>query len=307
MSVRRKAYIANTLRKRIEHSLRIRALSPGDRLPSIREIGNELGADPRVVLAAYRTLAEDGLVVLRPRSGVFVAPVCALPGEDRPPPPGLLAEILVSGVIRGFSLLTFTDNLRLAAFGRTLRAAVIAGTTDQVQGLCRELRADYGLQSTGVLGDQLKSGSGVPTALKRAHLLVTTEKFGLATTELAAQLEKPVIVVSVRPAFVGDEWQTLIRSGRIYIVAADPNFLAVVRGYLRTTVDLGNIKMLVVGRDDLGMIPLDAPTYVTEAARQMLGRTHVPGRLIPPTRLFAEDCVRAIIKFIVAANTSDNS
>ena len=307
MAVRRKAYIANTLRKRIEHSLQTRALSPGDRLPSTREIGSELGADPRVVLAAYQTLADDGLVVLRPRSGVFVSPVSALPGVDRPPSSDFLAEVLVRGVVRGFSLLSFTDSLRIAAFGRTLRAAVIAGTVDQVEGLCRELRVDYGLQSTGIHGDQLKSGSAVPTAIRRAHLLVTTERYGAAITQIAEQLDKPVIVVNVRPAFVGEEWQGVVRGGRVYIVAADAGFLAIAREHLRTAVDLGNIKMLIAGRDDLGIIPPHAPTYVTEAARQKLGKTRIPGRLIPPTRLFAEDSVRAIIDFIVARNTSDIS
>ena len=305
MAVRRKAYIANTLRKRIENSLQTRALSPGDRLPSIREIGSELGADPRVVLAAYQALADDGLVVLRPRSGVFVAPVSALPGEDRLPPKDLLAEVLVGGVIRGFSLLSFTDNLRIAAFGRTLRAAVVSGMIDQVQGLCRELRVDYGLQTTGLLPDQLKSGSVVHAAIRRAHLLITTESFGPAIMSLAEELEKPVIIVNVRPAFVGDEWQAVMRSGRIYVVAADPGFLPIVRGHLRTTVDLDNIKMLIAGRDDLAVIPPNAPTYVTEAARQKLGKTRVPGRLIPPSRLFAEDSVRAIIEFIVTANTDN--
>lgn len=307
MAVRRMAYIANTLRKRIENSLQTRALSPGDRLPSTREIGSEFGADPRVVLAAYQTLADDGLVVLRPRSGVFVAPVSSLPAADRLPSTDLLAEVLVGGVVRGFSLLSFTDNLRIAAFGRALRAAVVAGTIDMVQGMCRELRVDYGLHSTGLLGDQLKSGSVIHAAIRRAHLLVTTKSFGLAIAPLAAELKKPLIIVNVRPAFVGEEWQAVIRSGKIYIVAAEASFLPIVRDHLRTTVDLGNIKLLVAGRDDLGVIPPNAPTYVTEAARQKLGKTRVPGRLIPPTRVFAEDSVRAIIKFIVATNTADNS
>jgi DNA-binding transcriptional regulator YhcF (GntR family) len=307
MAVRRKAYIANTLRKRIENSLQTRALSPGDRLPSTREIGSELGADPRVVLAAYQTLADDGLVVLRPRSGVFVAPASALPGEERLPPPDLLEDVLVSGVVRGFSLLSFTDNLRIAAFGRTLRAAVIAAATDLVEELRRELQVDYGLQSTGILESQLKPGSGTPAAIQRAHLLVTTTALSPSVAKLAGQLEKPVIVANLRPAFVGEDWQAILRRGRIYIVAADSSFLAVARNYLKSTVDLGNIRMLVAGRDDLTVIPPYAPTYVTEAARQKLGKTRVPGRAIPPARLFAEDTVRAIIKFIVARNTSDTS
>ena len=169
------------------------------------------------------------------------------------------------------------------------------------------MRVDYGLQSTGLLGGQLKSGGVVPAAIRRAHVLVTTKTFGSAVTPLAAELEKPVVVVNVRPAFVGEEWQAVVRGGRVYIVAADPSFLPTVHGHLRTTVDLANIKMLVAGRDDLGIIPPHAPTYVTEAARQKLGKTRVPGRLIPPTRWFAADSVRAIIPFNVSRNTSDKS
>lgn len=307
MSVRRKAFIADTLRKRIEHSLQTRALSPGDRLPSTREIGSELGADPRVVLAAYQTLANDGLVVLRPRSGVFVAVGNGPPDVDRLPATDLLAEVLVGGVVRGFSLLGFTDALRIAAFGRTLRAGVVAGSVDQLHGLCRELRADYGFQSTGLLESQLNAGRTIPAAIKRAHLLVTTKGCAPAVTRLAGELDKPVIVVNVRPVFVGEKWKAVIRNRKIYVIAVDPGFQATIRDYLRTTVDLSNVEILIAGRDDVGAIPPRAPTYVTEAARQRLGRMRVPGQLISPTRLFAEDTVRALVNFIVARNTSDDS
>ena len=129
------------MQKRIEHSLRIRALSPGDRLPSTREIGSEFDVDPRVALAAYQALAEEGLVVLRPRSGVFVAPASA-PSEERSPSAEFLTDTLVAGVVRGFSLRRFTDDLRIAALGRRLRATVIANTADEAYGLSRELKVD---------------------------------------------------------------------------------------------------------------------------------------------------------------------
>jgi len=306
MSVRRKAFIAETIRKRIEHSLQTRALSPGDRLPSTREIGSELGADPRVVLAAYRTLADDGLVVLRPRSGVFVAVGSAPLDADAMPATDLLAEVLVGGVVRGYSLLGFTDALRIAAFGRTLRAGVVAGTVDGVHGLCRELRADYGLQCTGLLDGQLKAVRTIPSEFKRAQLVVTTKGCASAVTPLAKELGKPVIVVNVRPAFFGERWKAVIRSRKIYVVAADPGFPALVRDHLTTTVDLSNLKILIAGRDDVGTIPPQAPTYVTEAARQRLGKMRVPGQLLPPTRLLAEDTVRALVNFIVSRNTSDD-
>lgn len=301
MPAHRKAFIASSLRTRIEHSLRSRALAPGDRLPSTREIGDEFDVDPRVVLAAYQALAEEGLVVLRPRSGVFVAPATS-PNDERPPSGDFLTDILVAGVVRGFSLLRFTDDLRIAALGRRLRATVIAKTVDQAYGLSRELKADYGLETTTLLPEQMASGNGVRSALQRTHLVVTTSALETEVSALAARLGKPVIVADVRPPFVENEWKTFLRSGRAYVIAADPRFLELLRNYLQTVVDLRNVRMLLAGRDDLTAIPPQAPTYVTEAARQKLGKTQIPGRLISPPRLLAENCVRAIIKFIVTTN-----
>lgn len=301
MAAHRRTFIASTLQKRIEHSLRTRALAPGDRLPSTREIGTEFDVDPRVALAAYQLLAEEGLVVLRPRSGVFVAPASS-PSEDRSPSVDFLADILVAGIVRGFSLLRFTDDVRIAALGRRLRATVIANTADQAYGLSRELKVDYGLETTTLLPEHVAAARAAHSALQRTHLVVTTRVMGTEVSALAAKLGKPVIVADFRPPFVEDEWKTLLRSGRAYIVAADPRFLELTRNYLQSVMDLRNVRMLLAGRDDLTTIPPRAPTYVTEAARQMLGKFQIPGQLIPPPRLLAENCVRAIVSFIVTTN-----
>jgi DNA-binding transcriptional regulator YhcF (GntR family) len=301
MPAHRRAFITSTLQKRIEHSLRTRALSPGDRLPSTREIGGEFDVDPRVVLAAYQTLAEEGLVVLRPRSGVFVAPASS-PREERAPSGAFLTDILVAGLVRGFSLSRFTDDLRIAAFGRRLRATVIAGTSDQAYGLSRELKVDYGLETTTLLPEQVASGNVIRSALQRTHLVVTTGALEDEVSALSARLGKPVIIADIRPPFVEEEWKAFLLSGRAYIIAVDPRFLDLARGYLSSVLDLRNIRMLLAGKDDLSSIPPHAPTYVTEAARQKLGKSQIPGRLISPPRILAENCVRAITSFIVAMN-----
>ena len=305
MPAHRRAFIASTLQQRIEHSLRTRALSPGDRLPSTREIGGEFDVDPRVALAAYQALAEEGLVVLRPRSGVFVAPV-GTSAEAPSPSAEFLTDTLVAGVVRGFSTLRFTDDLRIAAFARKLRATVIAPTADQAYGLSRELRVDYGLETTTLLPEHVATGSVVRSALQRTHLVVTTGALKDEVSRLAALLRKPVIIVDVRPPFVESEWKNVLRAGRAYVVAADARFLEIVRKFLERTVDLRNVRMLLVDRDDLSTIPPNAPIYVTEAARQKLGKSRIPGRLISPPRLLAENSVRAIITFIVNANTKQN-
>lgn len=47
-------------------------LSPGDRLPTVRELAAQLGVSPATVSHAWQTLASAGLIVSRGRSGSFV-------------------------------------------------------------------------------------------------------------------------------------------------------------------------------------------------------------------------------------------
>jgi len=257
--------------------------------------------DPRVALAAYQALAEEGLVVLKPRSGVYVAPATSL-DDERPPSRDFLADTLVGAVVRGFSLSRFTDDLRIAALGRRLRATVFGATEDEAQGLSRELKMDYGFDTTTLLREDVREGKLGRSAIQRTHLVVTTKALEKEVSEVAERFGKQFMVVDIRPPFVEKEWKAFLRSGRAYIVAADPRFLDRVRNYLEKVVDLRNVRMMIVDRDDLTTIPPQAPTYVTEAARRKLGKFRIPGRLIPPARLLAENSVRTLVAFVVKMN-----
>jgi len=61
----------------IERRVADHELLPGDRLPPVRALADELGLAPSTVAAAYRRLGERGIVVGRGRRGTFVS--------DRPP------------------------------------------------------------------------------------------------------------------------------------------------------------------------------------------------------------------------------
>ncbi|MGW1595236.1 GntR family transcriptional regulator [Streptomyces sp. NPDC002343] len=60
--------IAEELRGRIASG----ALAPGDRLPSVAELGREYGVSPSVGARAYSVLVHDGLVVSRHGAGHYV-------------------------------------------------------------------------------------------------------------------------------------------------------------------------------------------------------------------------------------------
>ena len=59
------------------------ALSPGDRLPSVREASRSLGISPSTVFEAYYLLEAQGLIHARPRSGYYVSPRLKTDGAMR--------------------------------------------------------------------------------------------------------------------------------------------------------------------------------------------------------------------------------
>lgn len=59
-------------------------LSPGDTLPSVRELASELQVNPRTVSQAYAELEGEGVVRVRPGKGTFVAPDIRPEVDERP-------------------------------------------------------------------------------------------------------------------------------------------------------------------------------------------------------------------------------
>lgn len=300
---RRRDEIRDALRRRVLNGLRGGTLRRGDRLPSAREVSTQLDADPRVVLAAYRVLAEEGLVELRERSGIFVASSPQDGGEGAPSAQWL-AELLAQGVAREVPAPELGAWLSRVAAGR-LRAAVVASTVDQVEGICRELRDYYGIDAVPLpLGSPPRTTDRIPPALKKAAMIVTTEAQGAAMRRLGERLGIPVVSISVRSDLVGPEWRLLLRNP-VYVVVTDHRFVQTLRHFFADTPGVDNICPVVLGRDPLDTIPVGAATYVTHSARTRLGDAPIPGRVVPPARIFSEDCAREILEIIVRSNLEE--
>jgi GntR family transcriptional regulator len=56
----------------VKHAIDVGALSPGDQLPAIRRVAEDLVINPNTVAKAYRDLEHDGVIELRQGSGAFV-------------------------------------------------------------------------------------------------------------------------------------------------------------------------------------------------------------------------------------------
>lgn len=65
------------LMDQIKHAIETGALRPGDQLPTIRALGEELVINPNTVIRAYRDLQHEGVIELRHGSGAFISEAVA--------------------------------------------------------------------------------------------------------------------------------------------------------------------------------------------------------------------------------------
>jgi GntR family transcriptional regulator len=61
------------LMEQVRHAIETGALKPGEQLPSIRPLAEELVVNPNTVAKAYRELEHDGVIELRHGAGAFVS------------------------------------------------------------------------------------------------------------------------------------------------------------------------------------------------------------------------------------------
>jgi GntR family transcriptional regulator len=61
------------LMEQVKHAVETGALRPGEQLPGIRPLAEELVMNPNTVAKAYRELEHDGVIELRHGAGAFVS------------------------------------------------------------------------------------------------------------------------------------------------------------------------------------------------------------------------------------------
>jgi len=292
--------IVESLRGRILRGLQVGTLRTGDRLPSARELVGEFHADHRIILTAYRQLAAEGLVQVRERGGIYIAATNDAIGF----PLGtgeVFVDILTTGFGHEIAGPALHDWLRRVTETLRLRALVVATTRDQMAGLSRELRDDFGLAADGIIGSELAVERPLPSIARRADVVIATRAQASLGERVANELARPLLFVDVRPDLVAGEWALLLRRPAWAIVGS-AEVGDMLRQFFSDVPGAENLQVLVFGRDDLGVIPEGAPTYATPAVREQLDEARLRGRLVPPARTIATESARTIFRFIVRAN-----
>jgi GntR family transcriptional regulator len=69
------------LMEQIKHAVETGALRPGDQIPTIRALAQELVMNSNTVVRAYRELEHEGIVELRHGLGAFISPSVSARGK----------------------------------------------------------------------------------------------------------------------------------------------------------------------------------------------------------------------------------
>lgn len=291
------------MRRRITEELKSGATEHGDRLPSVREIAEELGVHSRAVVAAYQQLVEEGLVEIRSRSGVYVTGALTPAGNAVAIPRRWMLETLLEAIQRNIPLARLAEHIHSSITTRRLCVAVVECNEDQLDSMSYELRTYLGLEVVAIPLESLEDAS-MSSKLAKVDLLVSASHDEFVA-RIAAAIRKPYVITRVRPALTYRLSRLLARGG-VYFLVVDPRFGTKMRRLVAPMAASENFHVLVVNQDDLAVIPEGAPTYAMRIVHQKAANRRHRGSEITPQRIFADDTMREILSRMLDASEETN-
>jgi GntR family transcriptional regulator len=112
------------LMEQVKHAVETGVLRPGDQLPGIRALAEQLVVNPNTIAKAYRELQHEGVIDLRHGSGAFISQG---DGVGRRPVLVRAVQPLVSGLIERLRARGLTDDEIRRLFDAELARAERAG------------------------------------------------------------------------------------------------------------------------------------------------------------------------------------
>ncbi len=274
------------VRDQILTALHFGRLHPGGRVPSVRRLADLTGMNRKTVHRAYRRLAREGLLDVRPGSGTFIAESngrattapsttdllrsinrCRAEAARLGVPPAVFSEFIVNYVGGGLQELT---------------VAAVECNREQIGVIADDLRAGLGVHAQPVLLNDLNVAPR--RALGSSRGIVTTDCHWSEVLAAVKPLGLPVYRVALDPTFP----QVLAhhaKHGPVLMIVRDTGFAPV---FLRLLEQLG-VPKEQIGRFTF-LEPGEAPAALLKAAPEasvyvspLVGET-VSARLPHPLR-----------------------
>lgn len=224
------AIVLDVLRDRIISGLYLGFWEPGDRLPSIREIADAENVDRKTAAAAYRRLEGEGLVEVKPRSGVYLrdAPTSSPPGPIERLHRRWLEHTYSGARELGLDTRAILDLIRAVAEIERVRVPVVECNWAQAESIAAELRARIDVQAVPYLIEDLRPDDPL---LTEVPVMVSTP-YHRADLDLLAASDRLVIEVTT-PSSVLDALRRAFNGDRVAILAANHVLTHKIRRALR--------------------------------------------------------------------------
>lgn len=293
--------VSDRLRTGIAAALDLGYLRPGDRLPGTREAATVSGIDHRVISAAYRRLAAEGLVEVRPRRGPVVAALAPADAEPLGETPEWLAGVLEGAAQLQVRLPSLSDLVRRWTQSVAVRCLCVDGTEDGRVALMHEMTAQWGMECTPAAPEERGSQRELAVAIRASDLVVTTHFSAGAVRALARSAGKPVVVAAARADLV-EAMEDALRRGPLTAVVADAAFAE----RLRVVPHGDRLRVVVAGdAEQVEALGPEETVLLTLAAQQKVRR---PLRLLAaPGHFIAPLDARALARVLIRANLSSRA
>ena len=235
----REGTLVEQARGQIISALHTGMLHRGDRLPSLRRVAALSGLNVKTVMGVYASLQREGLVVLRPGSGAFVA------GQEirefEPAHAVALRRVLERHLDEVSAMNippdTYASLVKRLASRASLRArsvGVLECNTEQVQLFAAEIRSRLGVVAHPILLDTAHPRE-METRVALCSILAVTDFHSAQGADIARRFHRPLVRLRLRRDFV-PALMDAARRGRLAMIVSDSSFDPAFR---RTLAHLG--------------------------------------------------------------------
>jgi len=206
------------LKNQIQKRIQLGQWPSGQKLPTERELADELGISRNTVSSAYKELELEGVLISQQGRGTFVADKTDLwTGQDKK---AKLLKVIDLAIEEATQLSFRLDEFLVIAlervqekkeFLRLVRLAFVASTEEYCQYFVRELEPRAGVTIKPVLLSQLhENKSSVMKNFADIDLIITTFFYLNEVKQLLSHLNKPIIGIALNL-----EPETIVELARI--------------------------------------------------------------------------------------------
>jgi DNA-binding transcriptional regulator YhcF (GntR family) len=295
--VKSKTELIQHLRDHIVGMMHVGQLHSGDRLPSIRELAAEWQRNPRTVAQVYEALVDEGLVEIRGRSGVFVAPQEVLAGDVREETAGWLSGIITEGWKRRFSAAGVVKVLQRSTESVRIRCGLVEVVEDAIVALRHELENEFGFDVRVISPDALLRGR---EAFRDIDFFTTTSFYAPLVHGRVASLGKELVVLTVYPV-LREAIRHQLEESRLTVIACDASFGERIR--IAYAPDRPDAVRIILADDPAAVQQIDReePVLLTRAAHEALGPVRIR-MLFPHSPTISLNAAATLAQILVLRN-----